>query len=30
MTGIVYIGMIPSGLSGIIRDSIMPIVEKLL
>jgi NADH-quinone oxidoreductase subunit M len=30
LTGIVYIGMLPSGLSGIIRDSIMPIVEKLM
>jgi NADH-quinone oxidoreductase subunit M len=30
ITGIVYIGMLPSGLSGIIRDSIMPIVNKLL
>jgi len=30
LTGIIYIGMIPSGLSGIIRDSIMPVVEKLM
>jgi len=30
LTGIVYIGMLPSGLSGIIRDSIMPIVHKLM
>ena len=30
LTGIVYIGMLPSGMSGIIRDSIMPIVEKLM
>jgi NADH-quinone oxidoreductase subunit M len=30
ITGIVYIGMLPSGLSGIIRESIMPIVNKLM
>jgi NADH-quinone oxidoreductase subunit M len=30
LAGIIYIGMAPSGLSGIIRESIMPVVEKLL
>jgi NADH-quinone oxidoreductase subunit M len=30
LTGIIYIGMAPLGLSNIIRDSVMPIVDKLL
>ena len=30
LVGIIYIGMLPSGISVMIKDSIMPIVDKLL
>ena len=30
ITGIVYIGMAPLGLSSLIRESLIPIIDKLL